>query len=299
MQLLIYRLVYPILWIISKLPWRIFYMFSTAIYILVYHIIGYRRRTVTNNLTLVFPEKTTDQIKTIRKAFYKHMCDMFLEMIKSMTITDEELLARFKITNVEEIKALEAKNKSIIVLMAHYASYEWATVAQLVINFPTVGIYKKIKNKYFDRLVHRIRQRYEARLIPSFNAMQAITNDKAQGKLCSYALVSDQSPKLKNAMYWTDFMGIKVPAYLGGEVLARRLDLSVSYLHVEKVKRGFYQAKFITITDDISKCRKFEIVDTYLKLLEKQIRERPELYLWTHKRWKHNNSTIPHNATVN
>lgn len=298
MQLLIYRLVYPILWIISKLPWRFFYMFSTGVYILVYHIIGYRKRTVTENLTLVFPDKTPTEIDAIRKAFYKHMCDMFLEMIKSMTITDEELLARFKITNVEEIKALEAKNKSIIVLMAHYASYEWATVAQLLIEFPTVGIYKKIKNKYFDQLVHRIRQRYEARLIPSFNAMQAITNDKAEGKLCSYALVSDQSPKLKNAMYWTDFMGIKVPAYLGGEVLARRLDLSVSYLHVEKVKRGYYQAKFITITNDISKCEKYEVVDIYLQLLEKQIRERPELYLWTHKRWKHRNAKIPHDATV-
>ncbi|WP_299261611.1 lysophospholipid acyltransferase family protein [uncultured Aquimarina sp.] len=298
MQLLIYRLVYPILWIISKLPWRLFYMLSTCVYFFVYHVVRYRRKSVTENLVLVFPEKSRQEINRIRKAFYKHMCDMFLEMIKSISISDKDLLDRFKITDIETLKQLEAKNKSIVVLMTHYASYEWSTVTQLLIDFPTVGVYKQIKNKYFDELVHRIRQRYNARLIPSYKAMKEITRDKINGKLCSYAFLSDQSPSLAKATYWTDFMGIKVPTHVGGEVLAKRLDMSVAYLHVEKVKRGYYQAKFIPITENAKNCEDFYIVKTYLRMVEEQISKAPEYYLWTHKRWKHHNAEIPKDATV-
>ncbi|MDH7444002.1 lysophospholipid acyltransferase family protein [Aquimarina sp. 2201CG14-23] len=298
MQLLVYRLVYPLLWIISKLPWRLFYLFSTCVYILVYHITRYRRKTVTENLVLVFPEKPLSEIQKIRKAFYKHMCDMFLEMIKSISISDRDLLKRFKIVDIHTLKDLEAKNKSIVVLMAHYASYEWATVTQLLVDYPTVGVYKKIKNKYFDQLVHRIRQRYDARLISSYNAMKEITRDKVNGTLCSYAFLSDQSPSLAKTTYWTDFMDIKVPTHIGGAVLAKRLDMSVVYLHVEKVKRGYYEAKFVPITENAKNCEDFYIVKTYLRMLEEQIRKAPEYYLWTHKRWKHRNAEIPKEATI-
>ncbi|WP_299442014.1 lysophospholipid acyltransferase family protein [uncultured Aquimarina sp.] len=298
MQLLVYRLVYPVLWIISKLPWRLFYLFSTCVYIFIYHIIRYRRKSVTENLILIFPEKPKQEIHKTRKAFYKHMCDMFLEMIKSISISDKDLLERFKITNIETLKNLEAKNKSIIVLMSHYASYEWSTVTQLLIDYPTVGVYKQIKNKYFDQLVHQIRQRYDARLIASYNAMKEITRDKVNGKLCSYAFLSDQSPSIEKATYWTDFMGIKVPTHVGGAVLAKRLDMSVVYLHVEKVKRGYYQAKFIPITENAKNCEDYYIVKTYLRMLEEQIYKAPEYYLWTHKRWKHRNAEIPKEAII-
>ncbi len=298
MQLLIYRLVYPILWIISKLPWTLFYGFSTAVYILVYRIIGYRKKVVTENLTLVFPEKSDKEIQLIRKQFYKHMCDMFLEMIKSMSISNEELSKRFKISNIEELKALEAKNKSIVLLLGHYASYEWAIVTQLLISTPSIGIYKQVKNKHFDRLVKRIRARYNTKLVTNHHAMKEISLNEKNGNIHVYGMVSDQSPRLKKALYWTDFMGIKVPAFLGGEVLAKRFDLAVSYLHVEKKKRGHYEAKFITITENAGECDDYFVVKKYLSLLEEQIKKEPQYYLWTHKRWKHRNSTPPKGATI-
>jgi len=298
MQLLIYRLVYPILWIISKLPWRIFYMFSSCVYIVVYHVIRYRRKTVTNNLKLVFPNKPPEEIRNIRKAFFKNMCDMFLEMVKFISISDEDLLERFKIIDIHTLLALEAKKKSIVVLMAHYASYEWATVTQLLVNYPTVGVYKGIKNKYFDQLARRIKQRYNTRLIKASDAGKEIARDKISGKLCLYTFLSDQSPSMEKAAYWTDFIGIKVPTNIGGELLAKRLDMSVVYLHVEKVKRGYYQARFIPITENAKNCEDFYITKTYLRMLEKQIYKAPEYFLWTHKRWKHRNTPIPCKATV-
>ena len=298
MELLVYRLVYPFLWIISRLPWSLFYVLCDLVYYFVYYVIAYRKKTVTDNLFLVFPEKSKKEIFKIRKEFYKHMCDMFLEMIKTMTISKEEMIKRFKIIEPQTYKNLEANQKSIMVLMGHYASYEWAIAAHEVVDFPIIGVYKKIKNKYFDKLVHRIRARFNAKLIPASKAIQEIAKHKNHGELYSYGFVADQSPKLTLSYYWTDFMGIKVPAFLGGEALAKRLDMAVAYLQVKKVGRGYYEAKFIPITENAKNCEDHFITKTYLKMLEQQIREEPQYYLWTHKRWKHRNAPIPKGVTV-
>ncbi len=298
MQLLIYRLVYPIILGISILPWRVFYFFSTCIYLFVYHILRYRRKTVTENLKLAFPEKSDKEIKSIRKLFYKHMCDMFLEMTKSLTISREELIKRYKVVNLEEFHEYERKNKNIITLMGHYGSFEWSNAVDLVSINPCVGIYKPIENKYFDRLAHRIRGRFNSRLIASNKVARQIIKDKQDGTICSYGMISDQSPKIGNAKYWTDFMGTKVPIFLGGEFLAQRLDLIVLYLHVEKVKRGYYEVRFIPITENSNTEDKYFVIKKYIQLLESQIREKPQYYLWTHKRWKHRNATPPEGAVI-
>ncbi|WP_299189895.1 lysophospholipid acyltransferase family protein [uncultured Aquimarina sp.] len=300
MQLVIYSLVYPILWIISKLPWRLFYLFSTCVYILTYHIIRYRRKTVTENLNLAFPDKNTKEINRIRKASYKHMCDMFLEMIRSLSISEKEIVKRFHITNLDAIVDLENKNKSIITMMGHYNSYEWTNSIDLISKFRCVGIYKPIKNKYFDKLVHRIRGRFNSRLIPSAKVFREMTMDqrKENPELSLYGLISDQSPKLNNATFWTDFMGIKVPAFVGGEVLSRRLGLSIFYLHVEKIKRGYYEATLVPISEDPKNEEEYAITKKFTKLLEEQIKHKPENYLWTHKRWKHRSAKPPKDAVI-
>ncbi len=298
MQLLIYSLVYPIILGISKLPWRLFYAFSTCCYLLTYYIIRYRRKTVTENLILVFPEKSEKEIRIIRKNFYKHMCDMFLEMTKSLSISREELIKRYKVVNLDEFHEYEKKGKSIITLMGHYGSFEWSNAIDLVSLNPCVGIYKQIKNKHFDNLAHRIRGRFNSRLIASHKVARQIIKDKQENRICAYGMISDQSPKINNAKYWTDFLGVKVPIFLGGEFLAQRLDVIVLYLHVEKVKRGHYEVKFIPITENSKEEEKYFVIKTYLRHLEKQIREKPQYYLWTHKRWKHKDTPKPEGAIV-
>jgi len=256
MQLLVYCLTYPFIWLISKLPWKLFYAFSTAIYYLIYYIVGYRKKVVTQNLVLVFPEKSPEEIKKIRKGFYKHMCDMFLEMIKSLDISNDEMKERFKIINIEKVRELEKQGKNIMVMMAHYASYEWSNATDIQTNFQAVGIYKKIRNKYFDRLARRIRARFGSRVISSRNARKEISEDQGKNNgLYMYGLVSDQTPKLYKAKYWTDFMNIKVPVFLGAEVLAKQSGMNVYYLKVEKVKRGYYEGEFITLSEDSSNCK--------------------------------------------
>jgi len=299
MQGLVFWLVYPILWLISILPFQIFYMVSDMVNVLVYRIIGYRKKTVWNNLKLVFPEKPDAELKKIQKKFYSHMCDMFLEMIKSITISEKEIKKRYEFTNLDYLRTLEAKNKSLVIMCGHYASYEWMNVLQLHgLKFHSFGIYKKIRNRHFDDLVRKIRGRFGGTLINSYRATASIIKNEKEGKLANYAMIADQSPKMKRAHYWLHFMGIRVPVFEGSEKLARRLDMTVLYLHVEKVGRGKYSATLVPITEDAPNEPEHYITEKFIELLEKQIRKKPEYYLWTHKRWKHRNEPIPENATI-
>lgn len=228
------------------------------------------------------------------------MVDMFMEMIKTMTISEKELTKRYQFTNVDEVKRLRKMDKSVILLYGHYANYEWVNALQFYdTGLEGHGIYKKIKNKDFDRLVHKIRARFDAHLIPTITATKDITANEKANIRGIYAFIGDQSPRLDRSWYWTKFMDVKCPTYTGGERLAKRLNMSVAYLHVEKPKRGHYVATFKTIAENATDFKDYEITDCFLRHLEKQILERPELYLWTHKRWKHKDKPIPKQAIVN
>lgn len=299
MQGLVFWIVYPFLWLISILPFRIFYLVSDMIFVLVYHVFGYRRKTVQNNLRLVFPEKPESEIKDIEKKFYRHMCDMFLEMIKSISISEKELKRRFVFKDLDYLRELEKMNKSIIIMCGHYASYEWMIAIQLYgLKFKAFGVYKRIRNKYFDELVKKIRGRFDGELISTYKATEKIRYNQEQGILGNYAMIADQSPKMNRAKHWIKFMGIRVPVFEGSERLARKLDMSVAYLQVEKTGRGYYEAELVPITVNAQQEPEHYITKKFIELLEKQIRTRPENYLWTHKRWKHRNEPIPKDADI-
>jgi Kdo2-lipid IVA lauroyltransferase/acyltransferase len=299
MQRLVYWLVYPFLWLISVLPFKLFYLFSDLVYLLVFYIIRYRRKTVFKNLQLVFPEKSEKELKSIRKKFYHHMVDMFLEMIKSMSISNEELKRRFTFTNLEEIERIRTMDKSILLACGHYASYEWMNALQLYgIDYKGYGVYKKIKNPYFDKLVKKIRGRYDASLITTTKTTKTVTENSNKGILGIYAMIADQSPKLSRTRTWGSFMDITVPIFTGTEKLAKHLDMAVVYLHVEKVKRGFYKATFIPVSLEPQKDPDYKITRQYFRYVEEQIKQAPEFYLWTHKRWKHHQATIPDDAVI-
>lgn len=287
MQFLIYSISFPFLWIISKLPFRLFYWFSDCIYILVYYIIGYRKKIVRNNILIALPNVSEEKRLVIEKKFYHHMCDMFLEMIKTMSISSEEMKERFKITNIELLKEYEQKNKSIILLAAHYASWEWLLSINESTSFKCYGVYKKVNNKYFDAKVRAIRSKFKSILVTTDNTIALINDNEKNGIMSLYGLASDQSPQVHKTFHWQQFMGITVPVHTGAEMLAKRYDLEVVFAKVKKVKRGFYEATFVPIANNPKSIPDYEITDAYLKEVEQQILEAPEFYFWTHKRWKH------------
>ena len=287
MQLLVYILIYPILWIISILPFPIFYLFSDFICFLTYNIIGYRKKVVRANIKLALPHLSDKERLIIEKKFYSHMCDMFLEMIKTMSISQKEMEKRFVFTNMEVYYDLEKKNKSIALMCAHYASYEWVISMNYYTNFKGIGIYKRLANPYFDKLVKRIRSKFKAELITNKETIATIKNNYRNNVLSLYGFASDQSPRVSAAHHWASFMGHVVPVHTGAEMLAKRFDMNVIFLRTKKIKRGYYEASFEILSEDVKSVPNYEITDKFLKLVEEQIYEAPEFYLWTHKRWKH------------
>lgn len=287
MQFLIFILAYPFLWIISILPFPIFYLLSDIVYFIVYYIIGYRKKTVRANLALALPHLNDKERLVIEKKSYHHLCDMFMEMIKTMTISSEEMNKRFIITNLEVIKEYEKKGKSIMLIASHYASWEWLITLNQKLSFQGVGVYKKLANKYFDKLVRDIRSKYNTELVPTYKTIPLIAHNQKNGIRCVYGLASDQSPKLDRIFHWDSFMGIEVPVHTGPEMLAKKYDLTVVFAKVKKVKRGYYELTIIPLSDNPKSVPDFGITHNFIKEVEKQIYEAPEYYFWTHKRWKH------------
>ena len=287
MQLLVYILIYPLLWLISILPFPLLYLFSDFICFWVYNVFGYRKKTVRKNLALALPHLNTKERVTVERKFYTHMCDMFLEMIKTMNISEDEINRRFVLTNIELIKEYESKGKSVVLMCAHYASWEWLINIAKKMNFSSIGIYKKINNKYFDKLVRDIRSRLKAELVETKETVEVMEANEAKGIKAFYGFASDQSPQLNRARYWDTFMGYEVPVYTGAEMLAKKLDMNIVFVRVQKVKRGFYQATIVPLVEHPRDYPDYEITSIFLREVEKQILEAPEYYFWTHKRWKH------------
>lgn len=298
MQLLAYVLIYPLLWCVSMLPFRALYIFSDIICFFVYRVFGYRRQTVRKNLAIALPHMSAAERLVIEKKFFKHMCDMFLEMIKTMNITDKEIKERFVFTNEEMIHEYEKKGKSVAILCAHYASWEWLVVMAKYTSFKSIAIYKKIGNKYFDRLVRSIRSRLHAELVESKSSIELIQYNNIHGIKAFYGFASDQSPQLSKAKYWDQFMGLEVPVHTGAEMLAKKLDLNVLFCKVQKVKRGYYQATLMHLVDNPKTVPDYQITSIYLREVEKQILEAPEYYFWTHNRWKHSGKKKPTDKTM-
>lgn len=287
MQFLLYILLYPILWLISILQFRILYLFSDFIYLLVYYVIGYRKKTVRENLAMALPHLSDKERLEIEKKSFHYLCDMFLEMAKTMTISKSEINKRYAFTNIETYLELEKKGKSIALMCAHYASYEWAISMNHHINFIGYGIYKKIANKYFDKLVKDIRSKFKAVLITTKETKSTIEYNAKNNILGVYGFASDQTPRRSDTMYWNSFLGQETPIHTGAETLAKRYDMNVIFLKSRRVKRGYYEATFEVLSENVKSVPDYKLSEEFMRKVEQQIYDAPEFYLWTHKRWKH------------
>lgn len=287
MHTLAYILAYPFLIFIAFLPFKLLYILSDCVYFILYKIIRYRKKTVRQNLKIAFPNLTEKEYEKIEKEFYKHFCDLFFEMIKTLHISEKELKKRFVFQNIELVKEFEQKNKSIILMLPHYANWEWSIILGKYISFKGIGVYKPLANKKFDALIQKIRAKFDAELVGIYETSMAIKRNEQNGKKGIYLFLSDQSPIYRKGLHWESFFDVKVPVHAGAEVLARKFNLNIMYLNIEKVKRGYYQARFISITDTISEEPKYAPLGKFFKLTENQIRKAPAYYFWTHNRWKH------------
>ncbi|MGO3182917.1 MAG: lysophospholipid acyltransferase family protein [Aequorivita sp.] len=291
MQRLLYILAYPILWLLSKLPMGILYFKSSALYFLVYYIIGYRKKVVKDNLALTFPEKTQKERDRIAKEFFKHLCDVIFETIKAFTISEKEIRKRFVVTNAEILDSYYENDRSILLMAGHYGNWEWSGILNKLMQHQAHAVYKPLDNKQFDALIKKTREHFGGVIVSNKKIVTVLFRKWKKGVKTLTYILSDQTPKMGAFKHRDTFMGIDVPMFTGTEELAKKLNFSVLYLKVEKVKRGYYTATFVPLADNPKEYPDFQITRMFFDALEDQIRQKPEYYLWSHKRWKLRNLT--------
>ena len=283
---LIYWLVYGGMWLFSALPFRILYMLSDFNYLLMYHVGRYRRKVVRENLEKSFPEKTEAERLQIERKFYRYLSDYMLEDLKLLHMSAEDLCQRMIYKNTEQYLELTEKYGGIIVMIPHYANYEWLIGMGSVMkpgDVP-VQVYKPLKDKYLNELFKQIRSRFGGYNIPKHSTAREIIKLKREGKNMVVGLITDQWPS--GDRYWTTFMGQETAFLNGAERIAKMMNFPVFYCELTKTRRGYCEAEFKLMTEAPKETIEGEITDMFAHELEQTIRRGPAYWLWSHKRWK-------------
>lgn len=289
-----YRILYGFVWLIAWLPLRALYLFSDFAYLIIYYIAGYRKKIVRENLKNSFPEKSEKELKKIEKRFYRFFCDIFIEAIKKMHISDSQMRRRFFCVNPEELNNLFAQGKSMILMAAHYGNWEWFTTASLFLlpeNY-IWQVYKKLHDKSFDRFMLTLRSKFRTDNIEAKTLLREMVKHRQHSMTGLYGFLSDQSPNYRFVREGLQFLNQATPILTGAEDIARKFDIAVVYGKITRKKRGYYELKIIPISLQPTETKELEITKKYFELLENDIKECPELWLWTHKRWKHSGKLV-------
>ncbi|MFD1552841.1 acetyltransferase [Putridiphycobacter roseus] len=281
-RLVFYLVIKPL----SYLPLRVLFFFSNITYFLAYSIVKYRRNVVRENLINSFPEKNLLEIKKIEKDFYRHFTDFIFESIKSISITEREVLKRTQIKNPELLDRYYQEGKNVLVLCGHYNNWEfYALSLPKKIKHTAYSLYQPLKNKFLDRVILNSRKRNGMKLIASKKVVSFFQEENNKPKLI--VVVNDQSPTNPNKAYWNTFLNQTTGWNIGPEKLAKKYDYTVLFGHSVALSRGIYQVEFKLISEHAQSTDNDYITDKYASLLEEIIRIHPESWLWSHKRWKH------------
>ena len=287
MSAIIYYLTLPFIYLLSLLPFRLLYFISDGLYLLLYHIIGYRKAVVHTNLKNAFPKKTPAEIITLEKTFYHYYCDLLLETFKTLTISKKKMLQHCSLhPDADKLfKQLSAENKSILIVMGHKGNWEWAgNTFSLCCKHQLYVIYHPLSNKYFNRLICKMRERFGTRLIPMKDTFRDIL--KNRDELTATAFIADQSPNPATA-HWMNFLNQDTAVFMGIEKIAQKIKYPIVFVTVKKLTRGYYTLMAAVLQTAPYTGNDGNITEAHTYKLEADIIAQPETWLWTHKRWKH------------
>lgn len=280
------RLILFILHLISRLPLGILYIFSDIIFFLNYYFIGYRKKVVFDNLQNSFPEKTNSEIKSIQKQFFRNFSDYIVETLKAITISEKELRVRVQHINQDVFHQAFSEKKNMILLTGHIFNWEWINALAMIIPQKNCHpVYKKINNDFWGEQILKIRNKFGNQSIEKQDILRKILRTPNDGNT-AYMLVADQSPFVGDVDAGMIFLNQKTPVYIGYDKLSTRMDLAFVYCEMKKVKRGYYQVNYHRLHPDNEHFKEFEVVKKFNILLEKTIKENPDNYLWSHRKWK-------------
>lgn len=288
MNKVVYYLVYGIWHLLSLLPFCVHYLFSDFVYLILYRLIGYRVKVVRNNLTTSFPEKSEAEIREIERKFYHRLCDYFVEAVKMMTMSERQIRRRMVFKNTEALNKCFDENQSIALYLGHTFNWEWITSLPLWITKKVHcgELYHALENEAFDKLFLHLRERWGSECIPLVDILRKTIEYKHKQQTTIIGYLGDQVPHWNNIHHWCWFLNHDTPVMTGTERIAIKNRQAIFFLEMTQKKRGYYEAEFKLISRTPEQFKEFEITDIYHQMLEASIRRQPELWLWSHKRWK-------------
>lgn len=268
-------------------PFWLLYRLSDGLAFLLYRVVGYRRQVVLDNLRRSFPEKTTSDLAEIAREAYRNLTDVMLETLKSYTMSVSAINNRCPVRNPEVVNQFLDRGQSVILSGAHYGNWEYTGITMPPLFHGTaVTAFKAIANPYMDRYVNHTRERTGMVMVSMDDTFAAMRRREQEGLPSVYILLADQSPSNRKGAHWVEFLGQDTASLPGVDVLARRFKFPVLFYEVRRVRRGFYEVYFSEICSDPAAATEVSITRAFAEALEAVIRERPEGWLWSHKRWK-------------
>jgi Kdo2-lipid IVA lauroyltransferase/acyltransferase len=283
MQAIAFYLVYPFLYLIASLPFWALYKLSDSLYYLI-RISGYRRKVALENLKNSFPDKSDAEIKALCKAYFRYLCDLTLETIKTMNMTEREAKEHCVYHQPAWLDKMFEENKSIMIVMGHYGNWEWAGPSfTLNSNYQLVVIYRPLSNQYFEKMLSITRTKFGTRIIPASQTLRDMVANRKD--VTATAFIADQAATTANS-YWTTFLNQPTSVFNGPEKLAVRFNYPVVYISIQRLRRGYYKLIPELLFDNPATTIEGEILEAFTKRLEKEIVGDPTIWLWSHRRWK-------------
>lgn len=279
--------------LLARMPWWLLYAHSAVIYFLTYKVLHYRRDIVRNNLRECFPEKTEAERHAIEREYYHHFADYFIETIKLLHISDDEMRRRLVFHNVEWVDAMLQQGRSVVLYGAHYGNWEWIT--SITLHFKESSkdghnllghVYQPLENAWFDRFFLQLRSRFYTRGIAQHHVLLEMIRCQRAGRHLVIGFIADQHPQPHDQDHVVRFLNHPTAIVTGPEGIARKLRCAVGYFDMTKTRRGHYECHMVPITEAAEQEPEGRITNRYAQLLERTIMRAPQYWLWTHKRWK-------------
>ena len=266
-------------------PYWLLHAFSSVLYPIVYYVVRYRRDVTRKNLQSAFPEKSIKEIVAIEKMFYRHFCDYVMETLKLMHISDKQMRRHMRFTNPELIEQLRTDGRPIFLYLGHQCNWEYVISITMWTHpdFQAVQIYHPLKNKCMDKVMYRLRSRFNSVGVPQKQALRAVLTMIREGKQPLLGLIADQRPPRNPEPEWMEFLNQDTPIITGGEVMGRKLNAHFVYGSMRCVRRGYYELTFLPI--EPVEGEEYGYSKQYMRMLEKDIIAQPHMWLWTHNRW--------------
>ncbi|MES2554844.1 MAG: lysophospholipid acyltransferase family protein [Bacteroidota bacterium] len=288
-------LYYVIIFPLSKLPLWITYRFADFFYLLLITVLPYRKKVIVQNLTRSFPDKNPHEIRKLRNRFYRHFADLLIEGIKNLGISEKELRKRFVITNPELMRRLYEKDKSVLLVSAHYMNWEWMITGQSLF-FPhqAVGIGMPLSSGFWDKKINALRSRFGMHVIHAKIVKETFEKYGKASIPTATLVLGDQSPGDSLKSYWMTFLHQETAVLFGAEQLANTYDQAIVFYLPKRIKRGYYEVELTLLTEEPRTLEWGVLTEQHARLLEQRIQQEPQYWLWSHKRWKR---TVPENLT--